>query len=47
MFQTDDSRFSGVWLVVRVLLGLNWINAASHKPTNVVWMEIGDALQGY
>ncbi|MCC7446055.1 MAG: DoxX family protein [Anaerolineae bacterium] len=43
----EDTRFSGVWLVVRVLLGLAWIDAASHKLGVPAWMETGTALQGF
>jgi len=43
----EDTRFSGVWLVVRVLLGLAWIDASSHKLGNPAWMQTGEALKGF
>ena len=36
-----------VWLVVRILIGLEWVNAASHKIGNPDWMQTGAALQGF
>jgi thiosulfate dehydrogenase (quinone) large subunit len=46
-FLFEDTRFAIVWLVVRVLLGLQWIDAASHKLSSAGWMETGEALKGY
>ncbi len=43
----NDIRFSVLWLVVRVWLGYEWINAASHKIGNPAWTQTGDALKGY
>jgi len=42
-----DARFSILWLVVRVWLGYQWIDAASHKIGNPAWMETGEALKGF
>ena len=38
---------SWVWLVVRVLIGLQWVDAASHKIGNAAWVETGEALKGF
>ncbi|MFN8371545.1 MAG: DoxX family protein [Anaerolineae bacterium] len=46
-FLFSDTRFSLVWLVVRVLVGLSWVDAASHKIGNPAWTETGTALQGF
>jgi thiosulfate dehydrogenase [quinone] large subunit len=46
-FLFEDTRFAVVWTVIRVLLGLSWIDAASHKLGNPGWMETGAALKGY
>jgi thiosulfate dehydrogenase [quinone] large subunit len=43
----SDTRFSVVWLVVRVLLGLSWLEAGWHKVTDPAWMQTGEALQGF
>lgn len=42
-----DARFSILWLVVRVWLGSQWIEAASHKIGNPAWVVTGDALKGF
>ena len=36
-----------LWLVLRVLIGLQWVDAASHKLGNPAWMETGEALKGF
>jgi thiosulfate dehydrogenase (quinone) large subunit len=46
-FLFSDTRFSIVWLVVRVFVGLQWLNSGWGKFNNVDWMEAGVALQGY
>src|SRR5438045_1903938 len=46
-FLFEDTRFAAVWAVIRVLLGLSWIDAASHKLTSPAWMETGEALKGF
>jgi thiosulfate dehydrogenase [quinone] large subunit len=43
----EDTRFSVVWLVVRVLLGLAWIDASLHKLSDPAWMQTGEALKGF
>src|SRR5262245_28955259 len=46
-FLFEDTRFAVVWLVIRVLLGLAWIDASSHKLGDPKWMQTGEALKGY
>src|SRR5689334_10922653 len=46
-FLFDDTRLAIVWLVVRVLLGWQWVQAGLHKLSSPAWMETGDALKGY
>ncbi len=43
----EDTRFAGVWLVVRVLLGLVFFQAGLEKLGNPAWMDGGTALKGY
>jgi thiosulfate dehydrogenase [quinone] large subunit len=43
----EDTRFSVVWAVVRILLGLSWVDAASHKLSSPAWMQTGEALKGF
>lgn len=42
-----DARFAIVWLAVRVWLGWQWIDAATHKIGVPAWTETGEALKGY
>src|SRR5579859_3665827 len=46
-FLFDDTRFAVVWLVIRVLTGLTWIEAAAHKLGDPAWMQTGEALKGF
>ena len=43
----SDTRFAWIWVVIRVLLGLSWLDAASHKLSSPAWMETGEALKGF
>jgi len=46
-FLFDDTRFAPVWLVIRVLIGLSWVEAGLHKLEDPAWMQTGEALKGY
>jgi len=35
------------WLLPRLWLGYQWIDAASHKISNPAWMQTGEALKGF
>lgn len=41
-----DARFSVLWLVIRVWLGIQWLEAGWHKIFEEPWIT-GSALQGY
>lgn len=43
----SDTRSAGVWLVVRVLLGLAWLQAGWGKVTDPGWMQTGESLLSY
>jgi thiosulfate dehydrogenase [quinone] large subunit len=43
----DDTRFSVVWLVMRVLLGVTWLNSGLGKLGNPAWMQTGEALRAF
>lgn len=43
----SDARFSVLWLIARVWLGWQWIEAGSHKVGEAGWTGGGAALQGY
>jgi thiosulfate dehydrogenase [quinone] large subunit len=46
-FLFSDTRFAPVWGVIRVLLGLAWIDAGWHKVSSPAWTVTGDALKGF
>lgn len=46
-FLFSDTRFAPFWLIVRVLLGMGWINAALPKLSDPAWMQTGEALRGF
>jgi thiosulfate dehydrogenase [quinone] large subunit len=46
-FLFSDTRASGIWLIIRVLLGLSWLQSGWGKLNNPAWMETGAALQGF
>ncbi|MBZ0299523.1 MAG: DoxX family membrane protein [Anaerolineae bacterium] len=43
----SNPRFSIIWLVIRVWLGWQWIEASSHKIGNPAWVQTGEALKGF
>lgn len=43
----NDTRFSVLWLVLRIWLGYRWLDAALHKVNNPAWVQTGDALKGF
>lgn len=43
----NDIRLSVLWLVVRVWLGYQWLDAGLHKVSEAGWVETGASLQGY
>ena len=43
----SDVRFSWIWLVVRVYLGYQWVDASLHKVTSAAWMDTGAGLKGF
>lgn len=46
-FLFSDTRFSVVWLVIRVLIGLSWLQSGLGKLNNPAWMQTGEALKGF
>lgn len=46
-FLFSDTRFSIVWTIVRVWLGITWIQAVLPKLSNPAWVETGEALKGF
>ncbi len=46
-FLFSDKRSAWLWLVVRVWLGIQWIEAALHKMSDPAWVQTGAALKGF
>jgi thiosulfate dehydrogenase [quinone] large subunit len=44
---TNDARAAWIWLPLRIWLGWQWVDAASHKISEPKWVVSGEALQGY
>ncbi|HTP07427.1 MAG TPA: DoxX family protein [Anaerolineae bacterium] len=43
----SDPRAGWIWLLPRLWLGYQWLDASSHKLTNPAWMQTGEALKGF
>ena len=43
----SDPRAGWIWLLPRLWLGYQWVEAASHKLGNPAWMQTGEALKGF
>ena len=46
-FLFSDTRMAPVWLVIRVILGWEWLSHGLEKFGNPAWMETGLALKGF
>ena len=46
-FLFSDKRAAWLWLVVRVWLGVQWVEASLHKINNPAWVDGGTALKGF
>ncbi len=43
----SDVRFAWVWLILRLYLAYEWIEAGLHKVNDPAWMSTGAALKAY
>jgi len=43
----SDPRLSWLWLVVRIWVGWEWIDASLHKISNPAWVQTGEAVKGF
>ncbi len=43
----STARFAWLWAIVRIWLGYQWIQAASHKIGDAAWVGGGAALRGF
>ena len=41
------TELSWIWLIARVYIGWNWLEAGWHKVTNDAWMNGGTTLEGF
>ncbi|MFN2256761.1 MAG: DoxX family membrane protein, partial [Candidatus Promineifilaceae bacterium] len=41
------TKYSWIWLLMRLWLGYKWIDASLHKINNPAWVQTGDALKGF
>ncbi|TVR75644.1 MAG: DoxX family membrane protein [Sphaerobacteraceae bacterium] len=46
-FLFGDLRTAPMWLIARVYLGIQWLDAGWGKVTNEAWMDSGVALRGF
>lgn len=46
-FLFADTRMAAVWLLVRLYVGYEWIEAGLHKVQDPAWMQTGDALKSF
>ena len=43
----NDTRMGWLWLIPRIWVGWQWVQAAEHKVTSAAWVVTGDALKGF
>jgi thiosulfate dehydrogenase [quinone] large subunit len=43
----DNTRWSWLWLILRLYLGYTWFSHGLEKVENPAWMQTGDALRGF
>lgn len=46
-FLFSSTAMSWVWLIARLYVGYEWIEASMHKITNPAWIGTGAAVQGF
>jgi len=46
-FLFSDTRAAWFWLLVRIWLGWEWIDASLHKINNPAWVQTGEAVKGF
>jgi thiosulfate dehydrogenase [quinone] large subunit len=42
-----SSRFAGLWAILRVWLGYQWVASALHKVGDPNWVQTGAAIRGF
>jgi thiosulfate dehydrogenase (quinone) large subunit len=46
-FLFSNSKASIIWLIVRLYIGYEWLEAGWHKFTDPAWMETGQGILGF
>src|SRR3954468_18369774 len=46
-FFFSNTKIAWLWLIARLWLGWQWIEAGEHKITDPGWMQSGDALKAF
>ncbi|HLH21742.1 MAG TPA: DoxX family protein [Chloroflexota bacterium] len=46
-FFFSNTKIAWLWLIARLWLGYQWIDAAEHKLRDPAWMQSGDALKAF
>ena len=46
-FLFQNSKASIIWLIVRLYIGYEWLEAGWHKFTDPAWMETGQGILGF
>lgn len=43
----NDTRWSWIWVIVRLYVGYTWLSSGIGKFGNPAWMQTGEAIKGY
>jgi thiosulfate dehydrogenase [quinone] large subunit len=43
----NNTKLAWIWLIVRVYVGYQWVDASLHKLSDPAWMSTGEAIKGY
>ena len=46
-FLFSNTKMAWLWLIVRIYVGYQWVDASLHKLSAPEWMQTGVALKGY
>jgi thiosulfate dehydrogenase (quinone) large subunit len=46
-FLFSNTKASWIWLIVRLYIGYQWLDAGWHKFTDPAWMQTGDGILGF
>ena len=43
----SNTKLAWIWLIVRVYVGYQWVEASLHKLSDPAWMKTGEAIRGF